>query len=59
MTSLAGTLVRPETKDDKLSLVRELRSDARFLSGVQRGLDARRRGDRLHWNDVKVELGIK
>jgi len=59
MTSLAGTLLRPETKDDKLSLIRELRSDAEFLSGVQRGLEARRKGDRLHWNDVKAELGIK
>jgi hypothetical protein len=59
MTSLAGTLLRPETKDDKLSLIRELRSDAEFLSGVKRGLEARRRGDRLHWNDVKVELGIE
>lgn len=49
--------VTPDT--DKLSLIRELRSDAEFLSGVKRGLEARRRGDRLHWDDVKAELNIK
>lgn len=58
MTTLAETLQRPEI-GDKLSLIRELRSDAEFLSGVQRGLESRRKGDRLHWNDVKVKLGIE
>lgn len=59
MTYLAETLPRLVIKDDKLSLIRGLRSDAEFLSGVKRGLEARRRGDRIHWNDVKAELGIK
>ena len=56
MTSL--TLRRPDA-DDKLRLVRELRADAEFVSGVRRGLEARREGDRIQWSDVKAEFGIK
>lgn len=59
MTNLAATLPRPKVEDDKLSLIRELRGDTEFLSGVRRGLEARRKGDRIHWNDVKCGLGIK
>lgn len=59
MTTLTETLSRPRAKDDKFSLIGELRSDTEFLSGVRRGLEARRKGDRIHWNDVKAELGIK
>ena len=55
MTYLSEALPQPEIRDDKLGEIRELRSDAEFLSGVLRGLDARRRGDRIHWDDVKAE----
>lgn len=58
MTTLVSML-RPIEKDEGLSLIKELRSDIDFLSGVKRGLEARRKGDRLHWNDVKAELGIE
>lgn len=59
MTNLATTLPRQEPEDAKLSLIKELRNDTDFLSGVRRGLEARRKGDRIHWNDTKAELGIK
>ncbi len=59
MTNLISTLTKPNAEDGKLNLIKELRSDTDFLSGIKRGLEARRKGDRLHWNDVKAELGIK
>ena len=59
MTNLAETLPRPKVEDDKFSLIRELRSDTEFLSGGRRGLEARRKGDRIHWNDVKCGLEIE
>jgi hypothetical protein len=60
MTTLVSTLTRSTLEEDgKISLIKKLRSDADFLSGVRRGLEARRKSDRLHWNDVKAELGIE
>jgi hypothetical protein len=59
MTVLVSILERSIARDEELGSIKELRNDVDFLSGVRRGLEARRRGDRLHWNDVKAELEIE
>ena len=35
-----------------------MRNDPEIVGAIKRGLEARRNGERVHWNDVKVELGI-
>ena len=47
------------TRKEKIKLIEELHDDSEFMAGVKRGLEARRKGDRIHWNDVKAELGIQ
>ena len=30
-----------------------------FIAGCKRGVEAMRKGDRIHWDDIKEELGLK
>lgn len=41
-----------------IRLIEELRADPEFLSGIKRGLEARRKGQMVSWEKVKAELGI-
>lgn len=43
------------TKEEKLKLIEELHSNPEVMRQIKRSLEARRRGDRIHWNDVKTE----
>ena len=56
MTGMVMTSVREEK--GTYELIKELRNDAEVISVIRRGLEARKKGDRIHWKDVKVELGI-
>lgn len=53
-------MVMTKTREGKgkYELIEELRNDAEVISVIRRGLEARQKGDRIHWNAVKVELGI-
>lgn len=55
MTSVVLTRTREE---GRYELIKELRNDAEVMSVIRRGLEARRKGDRIHWNEAKAELGI-
>ena len=51
-------LTRTREEKKEYGLIEELRNDPEVISAIRRGLEARQKGDRIHWNDVKVELGI-
>ena len=57
MTGMVLERVREE--EEVCALARELRNDPKVMEAFSRGLEARRSGDRIHWNDVKSELGIQ
>lgn len=57
MTAMVSTMTREE--EGKYELIKTLRSDSEFMVGIRRGLEARRKGDRIHWNEVKAKLGIR
>lgn len=42
----------------KDEFIKELRNDPEVISAIRRGLEARRNGERIHWDDVRAELGI-
>ena len=50
--------LRRRMEQGKFDLIKELRADSEFLSGIKRGLEARRKGQMVSWNKVKAELGI-
>lgn len=56
MTYASPTMTREE---EKYELIRELRNDSEVISAIKRGLEARRKGDRINWHKVKAELGIR
>lgn len=55
---MTGVLVMPKKEEDNKLNVRELRCDQDFLTGVVRGLEARRKGNLVSWDKVKAELEI-
>jgi len=45
-------------EEGKYEEVKELRNDPEVMSAVRRGLEAWRKDDRIHWNEVKTGLGL-
>ena len=37
----------------------DLKSDERFLAGIERGFDALERGERISWNETKLDLDLQ
>ena len=50
---------RTSEEDGKFELIRMLRNDPDVISAFKDGLEARKNGDRIHWNEAKVSLGIE
>ncbi len=47
------------TNAEKMKIRDALLADKDFMAGVRRGLEARRKGDVVPWEQVAKELGIK
>jgi len=55
---VTGMVLTKTREEGKYELIKELRSVPEVISAIRRGLEARRNGDRIHWNEVKAELGL-
>lgn len=47
------------TQEDKIRIINELRADPKISIEIARNLEARRRGDIVHWDDLKAELELE
>lgn len=52
------TMPRIEGANEHAIQIALLRNDRKFREGVERGLEARKKGKLIPWSEVKAELGI-
>ena len=46
------------TEEEKKELIEELHNDPEVMEQIKRSIEAYHRGDVVHWNDLKTELGL-